>query len=246
MRLNLGYALLELGQFPAAAQRLEQALALRRPGDGCAPHEAHYLLGRARVGMGRLEHAFASFDAATRAQPEFTEALEEGARLLHQLKRHEDAVEWARRLVRLQPNAFHRILLATELSQCARHEEALEVIGQVCAEEPANVEAASLRFGELMKLQRLADALQEMDRVLALTGPTADLLVNRSLPLERLGRHDEALDATAQALALQPNRRDALVNRTTILLAQGARRRPGPRRRKGWPPIPRTPTCTGP
>ena len=224
LRLNLGYALLELGQFPAAAQRLEQALALRRSGDGCAPHEAHYLLGRARVGMGKLEQAFTSFEAATRAQPEFTEALEEGARVLHQLKRHEDAAEWARKLVRLQPNTFHRILLATELSRCGRHEEALGAIGQVCTEEPANVEAASLRFGELMKLQRLADALQEMDRVLALTGPTADLLVNRSLPLERMGRYDEALDATAQALSLQPNRRDALVNRTTILLAQARAR----------------------
>jgi tetratricopeptide (TPR) repeat protein len=220
LRLNLGFALLEQGQFDEAAQRLEQAIALRRPGDGCAAHEVHYLLGRARVGMGDLEKAFTSFDAATRAQPEFTQPLAEGARVLHQLKRHEEAVDWARRLVRVQPDSPHRILLATELAQCARHEEALEVVGQVCAEEPANVEAASLRFGELMKLQRLVDALQEIDRVLALTEPTADLLVNRSLPLERLGRHEEALHATSQALALQPNRRDALVNRATILLAQ--------------------------
>lgn len=220
LRLNLGYALLELGRLPAAAQRLEQALALRRAGDGCAPHEAHYLLGRARAGMGKLEQAFASFEAATLAQPAFAEALAEGTRVLHQLQRHADAVEWAKRLVRLQPTAFHRMLLATELAECGLHEEALAAIGPVCAEEPANVEAASLRFGQLLALQRFPDALQEMDRLLALTGPNAGLLVNRSVPLERMGRHDEALAAIAEALALEPTRRDALVNRATILLGQ--------------------------
>jgi tetratricopeptide (TPR) repeat protein len=220
LRLNLGFVLLEQGRFAPAAERLEQALALRRPGDGCAPHEAHYLLGRAHAGLGEQEKAFASFEAAARAQPDFVEALEEAARTLHQLERHEESVQWVERLLRLQPTVFNSVLLATELSKCGRHEEAAALLSQVCAEHPDHVEASVLRYRELLQLGRHAEALAEVDRLLALALPSASLLVNRGVALERLGRQEEALASIDAALALEPARRDALVNRATLLLAQ--------------------------
>lgn len=217
LRLNLGFVLLEQSEFAAAAERLHQALALRRPGDECAPHEVQYLLGRAHAGLRQHAEALASFEAALRAQPAFAEALEEGARSLHALERHADAAEWIRRLLALQPTYFNRLLLATELNASERHAEAAALLDALCAEEPANPDATLLRFSALMKLGRHAEALEETDRALALHGRSARLLANRSVPLERLGRFEEALDCIEQALALEPANRDALVNRCTTL-----------------------------
>ncbi|MBK6005749.1 tetratricopeptide repeat protein [Ramlibacter ginsenosidimutans] len=217
LRLNLGFVLLEQGQFAPAAERLRQALALRRPDDGCALHEVHYLLGRARAGLGQHVEAVASFEAALRAQPAFAEALEDGARSLHSLERHAEAAEWIQRLLALRPTYFNRLLLATELNASERHAEAAALLDALCVEEPTNADATLLRFSALIKTGRHAEALEETDRAIAVHGRSASLLANRSVPLERLGRCQEALDCIEQALALEPANRVALVNRCTVL-----------------------------
>jgi tetratricopeptide (TPR) repeat protein len=217
LRLNLGFVLLEQGQPQAAVERLQGALALRRPGDGCAAHDVHYLLGRAQAASELPAQAVASFEAALAAQPDFAEALEDGARSLHVLERHAEAVAWMQRLLKLRPTTLNKLMLASELRACDRHAEAADLLAPVCAEEPANVDAAVLRYGALMKSSRFVDALAEAERMLALQGPSARFLVNRSVPLERLGRFEEALACIEQALALEPANRDALVNRCTTL-----------------------------
>ena len=218
--LNHGFVLLEQGDFGRAAERLERALALRQPGDGCEPHEALLLLGRAQIGLGRLKDAADSFEAAAIARPDFAEAMEEGAQVLHQLERHEEAAALLQRLLRLRPTPFNRILLANELSKCGRHGEAADLLRRACEEEPRNAEARVLRPHALMKLGQFEEALAEIDKALALVVPTASLLVNRSVPLERLGRFVEALDCLERALALDPHHRMALINRATVLLGQ--------------------------
>jgi tetratricopeptide (TPR) repeat protein len=217
LRLNLGFVLLEQGQFAQAAERLQQALALRRAGDGCAPHEVQYLLGRAHAGLGQHAQAVASFEAAVRAQPAFAEALEDGARSLHALERHAEAAEWIRRLLSLRPTYFNRLLLATELNACERHAEAAALLAPLCAEEPTNLDASLVLFSALMKTGRHAEALQEADRALAVHGRSARLLAHRSLALERLGRCAEALECIEQALVLEPANRVALSNRCSTL-----------------------------
>lgn len=219
LRLNHGFVLLQQEQFAPAAQRLQEALALRRPGDGCEAHDAYFLLARAQASLGEQAQALASFEAAARAQPDFAEPHEEAARILHMLGRHEEAVEWVRKLLRLRPSNFHRILLATELRACGRHAEALEIAEPVCAEEPGNVDAYVVRYSSLMALGRYEEALAQADRWLALHGPSARCLVHRSVPLERLGRLQEALASLEQALALAPEYRDAVVNRCTVLIS---------------------------
>jgi tetratricopeptide (TPR) repeat protein len=218
LRLNLGFALLESGQFGDAEQRLSQALALRRPEDQFA-HEAYYLLARAQAGAERLDTALASAEAACRARPEFAEAIEEGARILVRLERHAQAAEWLQRLVQLQPTPFNRILLANSLAKSDRAQEGLELLQQVCAEEPSNAQAHLMRHDVLLKLRRPEESLEAIDRTLALVQPNAQLIVNRSVSLERLGRYEESLQCVDQALALEPANVEALANRATLLLA---------------------------
>ena len=219
LRLNLGFALLEQGKFELAADRLLQAVALRRPADDFA-HEAHYLLGRAHAGLGRPAEALRSFEAALAIQPGFAEAIEEGARALGQLRRHVEAVEWARRLVALRPAPYTRMLLAQELAQADQATEAEDLLALVCAEEPANTPASMQRFNLLFRQARFDEALAEARRLLALTGPSA-VLISVAAALGRLGRPEEALAAVDEALRLEPAQRDAITNRAGLLSSLG-------------------------
>jgi tetratricopeptide (TPR) repeat protein len=78
-----------------------------------------------------------------------------------------------------------------------------------------------MRHDVLLKLRRPAEALEAIDRTLALVQRNAQLIVNRSVPLERLGRYEESLQCVEEALALEPTNVEALVNRATVLLALG-------------------------
>jgi len=220
LHFSRGSSQLQQGQFGAAADSLERALALATPGDGVPLHEAHFLLGRARVGLGELARAAAGFEAAVRIKPDFAEALEEGARLLQKLEEHEEAVQWLQQLVQLRPAAASRFELARELRLCDRNDEAAVLLGPLCAEEPRNVDAALLHHHVLVSLGQFDRALAEIERVLKMCEPHADLLVNRSVPLARLGRHDEALGAIVKALKLDPAHPRALANRASVLLGQ--------------------------
>lgn len=217
LRLNLGFVLLEQGAHAEAAALLEQAIALRRPGDGYL-QDAYFLLGKAQAAQDQLEPAFLSLEQAVRLKPEFVEAVEEGTRVLHRLERHGQAAEWARRLGALQPGPFNDLLLANELLLSDQAGEAVALLDAVCAAQPDNPEASVLRYQSLLKLQRNEEALAEADRAIGLVGRNAAVLVNRSVPLERLGRFEEAVACLDEALALEPGRRDAMLNRVSALL----------------------------
>lgn len=217
-----GSELLEQGRFEPAIDSLEHALAaaLAHPGDGVAPHQVHYLLGRAHAGAGRLAPASTNFEAAVRQKPDFAEALEEGARVLGELEAHDEAAQWLQRLAHLRPEAKVRMQLAGALRQAGRHEEAADVLRQLCSEAPGDLDAALLHHHVLVRTGRFEEALAEIDRVLARRKPDAALLVNRAVPLERLGRYKEAMAWITRALALDPKHPRALANRADLLLRQ--------------------------
>jgi tetratricopeptide (TPR) repeat protein len=219
LRLNLGFALLERGDAAGAAEKLTQAIALRRAADEFV-HEAQYLLGRAQVQLGQHEAALASLQAALAAKPDFPEALEEGARTLHLMQRHAEAAQWARRLATLRPSMLADVLVASQLTLAGDLEEACRLLERLCAAEPAHPEAAALRFDALIKLRRHEEALAEAERALAAIGRTPGALVNSGVALFRLGRLDEALARFDEALALAPGSQDALVNRIAVLIEQ--------------------------
>lgn len=217
--LNLGFALLEQGDWRAALASLQQALALRRPGDDFV-HEAHFLAGRAQEAGGQPDLALASMEAAVQARADFVPAIEQALRIAQGLARPAEAVRWAQRLVAVTPTAFTRFVLANELAGCGRDAESASVLAEVCAEEPQQLEAALLYFHVLFRLQRFEQALAQAAHVLALTGPDAGSLVNLAATLEKLDRLEEALARVEEALLLDPARRDGLVNRVAILLRQ--------------------------
>jgi tetratricopeptide (TPR) repeat protein len=219
LRLNLGFALLEMGDATRAADSFTQALALRKPSDDFA-HEAQFLLGRAEALRGNHKAALSGFEAAVAIKPDFAQAWEEGARLLHLLERHDEAARWAGKLASLNPSTFAKLLVATELSLAGEHEQARLIAQQVCNIEPANAQAAVLLFGALMKLGRRDEALAEAQRAMTFVGRTPGALVNTGVALFKLGRLDEALAHFDEALTIAPGKQDAIVNRVAVLIEQ--------------------------
>lgn len=218
-RVNLGYALLELGEREAAAARLREALALG-PADAAFVHEAHYLLGRALAGLGRPEEALVGFAAAVELRPDFTPALEEGTGLLQAAQRGEEALAWAERWVAAERSPAALLALGHALYQAKRNEEALEALDAVLALDPGNAAALEGRGSVRVVLGQAEEALADFDAALLRGAAVPGAQCGRAAALRRLGRADEALQATDLALAADPERRDALDLRTTLLLDQ--------------------------
>nr|WP_240980286.1 tetratricopeptide repeat protein [Ramlibacter agri] len=220
LRLNLGFALLEQGEFEGACRRLNEALSLRRPDEDFA-HEAHYLLARAHRAAGRPAEALRSCEAALEAAPEFAEPLAQGVDALQALQRHDDAAAWARRLLALQPAPETHLLLVRALDAAGRKAEATEALRAACAAEPASRDLSLACFTALFHARRMKEALAEAQRLLAVRGPDAGVLCNMAAALGSLGRPADALAALDEALRLEPGNREMLVNRAALLFLVG-------------------------
>ncbi|MDE2604392.1 MAG: glycosyltransferase family protein [Burkholderiales bacterium] len=206
LRLGLGRTLLELGQSAAAADRLRQALALRRPGDGWAPEQAHLLLGRALAQLDVLPEAFQHLETAARLQPDHVDALEEGARTLYRLQRHEEAVQWADRLLQLKPDNVNGWLLRhLALVRLNRFDEALAAIDRALELAGPHPTLLVNRAEPLERTGRLDDALAAVDQALALDPSHGEARGNRVAVLLGLRKVNEAVAAAEEALRERPD-----------------------------------------
>jgi protein O-GlcNAc transferase len=82
-------------------------------------------------------------------------------------------------------------------------------------------QALHLRATRLMEMNRLPEALADLDRAIRLRPDSAAIHINRGNTLFRLGRLEEALAGYDTALALTPNSADAAFNRGNVLLKLG-------------------------
>lgn len=222
LRLGLGSVLLEQGQHGPAAVALQQALALRRPEDGLQVHGAQFLLGRAHVALGELRLAASQFEAAVRTQPDFPEALEEGARTLFHLQRHAEAADWAERLVGLQPgNANGWLLRHLALVRLDRQPEALDAIERALAITGPHPTLLVNRSVPLERMGRTQEALDAIDQALALDPGHREARGNRVPILVALSRVKEAIAEGEKVLRDHPE--DAKVHAAVghALLLQG-------------------------
>jgi predicted TPR repeat methyltransferase len=112
-------------------------------------------------------------------------------------------------------------LLGVIAGQRGQARQAIELIDQSLAIEPANAAAWSNRGNALLELHRHAEALQSYDRALALNPGHADALHNRGLTLHHLDRTKEALASYDGALAIRPDYPQALSHRGIALCKLG-------------------------
>lgn len=141
---------------------------------------------------------------------------------LHQQGQLDAAETLYRSVLRSNPRHSGALqLLGVIAGQRGHAEQAIELIDQSLAIDPANAAGWSNRGNALLDLGRYPQALESYDRALALNPKYAEALHNRGLTLHKLERTEEALASYDRALKIRPDYPQALNHRGIALAKLG-------------------------
>jgi tetratricopeptide (TPR) repeat protein len=163
--------------------------------------------------------AISSLDRAIAGRPNFIQARLLRAKLLLDLRRHEDALNDADKVLAIEPGLAEAWLCrANVLSELKRYEEALAACDRALALKSNLAEAWLGRGNVLRDLKRYDDASAAYDRALAVTPGLAEAWLGRGNAFIDVKRYDDAVAAYDQALALKPDLADAWLGRGNIFV----------------------------
>jgi predicted O-linked N-acetylglucosamine transferase (SPINDLY family) len=141
---------------------------------------------------------------------------------LHQAGRLLEAEPLYRRVLEAQPRHFDSLhLLGVICYQHGQYREAIRLIDEALAINPAVAAAHNNRGSALKDLGETAPALASLDRAIALKPDYAEAFYNRANLLRELERFGEAVASYDKAIALRPDYADALNNRGSALKGLG-------------------------
>jgi len=139
---NLGNVLRDLGQYGAALEHYRRAVALR-------PDDVEFRLNAGDLLQMSEDHvaAVASYDDILRTAPANLRATRSKAAALFGLGDLNGSVQWSRQALEIEPHdRASRKNLAIALQVQARHAEALAEIEILCADDPKDLAAQSMRL----------------------------------------------------------------------------------------------------
>src|SRR5205085_8269171 len=138
------------------------------------------------------------------------------------LEESEEAVALARRALSLAPRDRQNALHAGELLlRTGRFDEAVDVIGAAPTINPQDEVALRLLSAAHMLRGRITDALEAIDRAVAVAPDVAEYHLHRANLLYRLGRLAEAAETFGRAAALDPSNPDAKRSQLTVYYDSG-------------------------
>lgn len=186
--LREGATLARRGELVRAAEAFAQAAAL-------APHapQAHFNLGNAQVGLGRLDAAATAFERALAADPSFIPARNNLGSLRLRQQRPAEALTEFEQVVAAAPefpHAHHNVGAA--LQALGRLEESVAAFQRALAGDPADLKALNDLCIVLMKRGEAAAALAVCERYLVQSPANRKPLAYKAAALIELGRRDEA------------------------------------------------------
>jgi tetratricopeptide (TPR) repeat protein len=197
---SLAVQAFERGDFAGA---LAQFRAILAEHPGFADIRQH--VGLCLVFLGDQEAALAEFDLALETNPEYVEAHLNRALVLQELGRYDEARRAFELAARHEQRDHPRFPAAATANLAIAH----AAVGDLYQEEGAWDEAAAQfsaalglrpRFHDirnkyaaaLLALDRIAEAITELERILDWSPRFVGARLNLGLALYRLGRHDEA------------------------------------------------------
>lgn len=206
-------ALVERGQFDAAATLLREAIELKHD-----LAEAHFRLGKIHEQRGELEDAADCHELAVHFEPGHVRAHFALAGLHKTQGRHAVAAEHYRRVIEHQPeDAAAHCNLCFALYETADYRQAREHGERAIGLDPRLAEAHHDLGLVLTATGEAEQAVRHFRRALELK-PLAEIAAGLGHAYRDLGHLDKAIAAYDRALRLTPEFGDAVINRAYAFL----------------------------
>jgi tetratricopeptide (TPR) repeat protein len=211
------------GSFAAAGQ-LERAIFHACTASDLDPYSVEFAVHAAcqYEAAGRYEDAVVFFTRAAALRPADSSLLRQLSGAKFALGQCDEAVALALHALSLAPNERLNALHTTELLlRTGQLDKAADVIHDTVVAYPHDAVAWRLLSATQMLRGRAEEALDAIERALAITSDTAEYHLHRANLLYRLGRLDDAAEAFGQAAALDPSNPDAKRSQLTVFYDSG-------------------------
>jgi tetratricopeptide (TPR) repeat protein len=215
--LNHGFAALETGAVGIALEDFQRCVALAAPGERLRA-DAYFLIGRVHASQGRASDAEAAWQQALADAPEFDEPRTALAQLWLEGGQPQQVLALTEQRA---PSLQLALLRAQALHALRRDDEALALLDQLLAADPACAAAHDGRGVVLMDAGRNEEALASFERAAQVGGANAERLGNLSAACQRLARLDDAIAYADRALELAPGDARARWNRALAHFLRG-------------------------
>ena len=194
--------------------KYKHAAAASTPGQS----DRLFAAGLAAHQQGKLEQAFASYEAALQEDGRHFDALHHVGILGYQSGNYELALEFIGAAIDVNPHVSATYSnLGNIFKAIGERKAALQSYDQALGLDARNVDALYNRGNVLQQLESFDEALASYERALALAPDDIDAWNNCAVVLQQLKRNDEALASCERALALNPGHAEAHNNRANIL-----------------------------
>jgi len=198
-QLNLGILLLEKDPSAAVAPLRKAAELLP------SQTRPRFLLGLALERSGDASGATASFEAASRLDPNDVEAVTHLGAMYLRNARPADAEAKFRHALEIQPQSPMALQGLAESLDAQKKPDAADAYRNYLAVQPRADAARSRLIHILIEQQQYDAALAEIDRASAGQAPTVDALMQRADVQIAQKKPDDAIVTLRQAVALAPN-----------------------------------------
>jgi tetratricopeptide (TPR) repeat protein len=214
---NLGWALAETNNLPAAIPEFEKALKLSPRMAGARSN-----LGIALMRTGKTEEAIVNYQEVLKIYPDLDQVHTNLARALNKIGRTPEAIAEFKEALRLKPDsASGHNELGLALDKIGPVGEAIAEYREALRLKPDFAEAHYNLGNALAQSGQLAEGIIEYQAALVLNPAHADAETNLGGALLQSGHATEAIHHFEAALILNPNSVDARMNRGSALVAIG-------------------------
>ncbi|MGV6811475.1 MAG: tetratricopeptide repeat-containing sulfotransferase family protein [Brevirhabdus sp.] len=180
------------------------------------------ILASAQTSLGRTDAALASYEAATRLDPNYAEAFSNYGRLLSELGRVDEAILKLRHAHELVPDApVTRLHLGVALRRAGEVEEAVNLLARLTKSHPSMADAWEELGAAQMDLGDHAAALEALEHARALGRDEARQLTRMGICHAALDHEDRAMEMFDAAIAKSPDLAHPYARKASLLQTQG-------------------------
>ena len=219
---NDGYRLIR-AIFLRGRHKLEEALAEVDVLLEKTPNDATVLILQGEVfrELGKLEEAMKSFDLASELEPKAPGPFQNRGEIFREQEKYEEAIEQFNKVIELQPGSMMPLLhRAQTYLFSGQLEKALTDVEKTLEKQPM-LAAHRLRAEILAKMDRLPQAIEEMERVSEAMPKQADLLFQLAVYYSYNQQPNKAIEAFSEVIEVDENNFFALQRRGDTYLNVG-------------------------